>query len=112
MIVYTIVTLLSGSLIRPELLAGLIMGYFYGTGQIPNDCMLPKERFVSRFEDSAWRVMCQKCCLGPDGQGASCLGARYIFISEVRPSRAFGGDTSNMDTLGYDRNGQAREVPA
>ena len=56
--------------------------------------------------------MCQKCCLGPDGQGASCLGARYIFISEVRPSRAFGGDTSNMDTLGYDPNGQAREVPA
>jgi hypothetical protein len=111
-IVYLIVTLLSGSMMRPELLAGLIMGYFYGTGQIPNDWMLPKKRFVSRFEDSAWRVMCQKWCLGPDGQGASCLGARYIFISEVRPSRAFGGDTYNMDTLGYDRVGQAREVPA
>merc|ERR1719506_1431500 len=98
-LVYLIVTLLSGSLIRPELLAGLVMGYFYGTGQIPNDWMLPKKRFVSRLEDSAWRAMCQKCCLGPDGQGAVCLGARYIFISEVRPASAF-GDSTRMDTLG------------
>jgi hypothetical protein len=72
--------------------------------------MLPKKRFVSRLEDSAWRVMCQKLCLGSDGQGAVCLGARYIFISEVRPSRAFGGDSYNMDTLGYERVG--REIPA
>jgi hypothetical protein len=111
-LVYMIVTLLSGSLIRPELLAGLIMGYFYGTGQIPNDWMLPKKRYVSSLEDSVWRVMCQKLCLGPDGQGAVCLGARYIFISEVRPSRAFGGDSYRMDTLGYDRIGAAREMPA
>jgi hypothetical protein len=107
-----IVTLLSGSLIRPELLAGLIMGYFYGTGQIPNDWMLPKKRYVSSLEDSVWRVMCQKLCLGPDGQGAVCLGARYIFISEVRPGAAFGGDSYRMDTLGYNRVGAAREMPA
>merc|ERR1719424_766662 len=100
--IYAFFTLMSGAFIRPELLAGLAVGYLYGYGIVPLDRALPSKSFVGRLEDSMWRIVCQRCCLGPDGSGCMSLGARYIFVSEaldVGDGRSY-ASLDIMDSMG------------
>lgn len=112
--IYAFFSLLSGTFFRPELLAGVVVGYVYVHGHIPLDRALPSRNTVARMEDSAWRTCCQRCCLPPDGSGCVALGAKYIFISEALdiPGRSYaslddvglgGARTFQMQNRGGDR---------
>jgi hypothetical protein len=89
--IYAFFSLLSGTFFRPELLAGVVIGYLYVHGHLPLDRALPSRGLVGNLEDKAWLKCCQRCCLPPDGNGCVALGARYIFISEAldMPGRSY-----------------------
>merc|ERR1712118_386817 len=85
LLIYFFFSLLGGgSIFRPDLVAGLIVGYFYGYRMINFDAVLPPRSCIRRFEDAMWRCFC-RCCAGPSG-GCMALGAKYIFIDETDQS--------------------------
>jgi len=89
LLIYAFFALLSQSFFRPDLAAGLIVGYLYGYRIVPFDAVLPPRSCIRRFEDMMWRCCC-RCCTG---RNAYCMafGAKYVFIDET--------DQSGIQTL-------------